>query len=293
MPIESCRTRWAPCALAALTACAAPAPAPSVPARDAGTPTASDGGLIAVFPDGGPGPDAAPGRDAAAPFDGAVDAAAPALPRIDGVIDEGEWSAAVVTRSMTPPADSRPGDTLRALSAIRTAERLYLAIEGTIASGDAMLVFVDRDFGTGRGAVLAGMPFADPTGALDRAMSVPLVSALSELRPDAAWGTLRMPTAAPTSGDDATGWRDVATEPSDFIALEGGSTISACTATACETSIGLGRGGLGAVEELAVFARIGNGLSSLSNQSLPSDDPSSVSVLLRVPGPGTRSARVW
>lgn len=273
-------------ALFAALGCEEREPAPFAPGRDAGG-ELRDGGPLPMFRrDSGPPPvDGGGGSDGAIPEgDGG-----PGLPpTIDGVIGSTEWTGAIEAVSITAPIDGTPfaGDRLARILAIRDATRLYVAIEHRLAPDHAILLFLDADYGGGTGVVLAGASLGDFTGALDAALSAPAWgTTLSEFRPDFAWGTNHVPISQ--AGADADqGWRSIA-EPSSFAWL-GSATRSACTGTACETSIPIGTGGLGGGSEIAIAVRLGNGVGDLSNQTLPMDAagfPETIGVVLRVPAP--------
>jgi hypothetical protein len=264
-------------------ACATPEPAPFVPERD-GAIARDDGGPLIVLRDaststrdGGPG-------DAGGAMDGAT-----SVPiTIDGVLDPGEWAGALEVTTATPPTSGFEGDRLERLLARRTATHLVIGVEGTIQPGHAMLLLLDADYGGSDGVVLTGAALGDVAGTLDRAISSPPWFTLLELRPDYAWGVTEMPTTVDGSSDVA-GWRDIATDPDAFRSLTT-STRTACRASACETAILLGPGGIENVGEIALAVRISNGSSDLSNQTLPLDSPTTpeaLSTVLRLPPPGT------
>lgn len=284
MPIRSLGPVWA---AAAALACAPPA-APPVPARDGGRTDPPDARpprlRIDAGRDGGP-VDGSLGDGAAIDDAGDVgDGGRTRLPVIDGVVADDEWAGALLVESPTPPRD---GLSLRRMRVIRTEARLVLAVEGTITPGHAILVYVDADFGGVRGVLLAsGAELSDSVGALDRALSQTLFADSATLRIDYAWGSTEQPRAL-VGADDGIGWRDVASRTSDFQRLRGGEQ-SACSETACETSIALGSGALEASGEMAIFARIGDADRNLANQTLPFDDPGApevVGTVLSVPPP--------
>ena len=212
------------------------------------------------------------------PMDGGVpmDAGMDAGPRglvIDGVLSPGEWDAA--SRYVdTGPASfgAFGGNDLLTLHALRADGRLYAAIEGDLSAGNAFVMYVDREVGGADGAA-SPTPFADFSGALDRALSKTFFTP-AELRVDYAWGTLDTLRAA-TAGDDRMGWRDVGSNPAVFSAVDGTSAPTTCSATVCETSISLSRLGVPAGANIGIFVRLVSATSDgVSNQTLPTDDPS-------------------
>lgn len=205
---------------------------------------------------------------------------------IDGVIDEPEWAIATVHASDVAGAGSFAGNRLRTLRALRDATSIYVAIEGTITAGNAIVMYVDHDlFGTD--GLVSPTPLTDVGGALDRALSKELFTP-SELRMDFAWGTLAMSRVA-TATDDQMGWRDVGTNPAAFRSIDGGIAPSACSATACEASIDTTTLEVPAGADVALFVRLVAASSlAVSNQTLPMDDPAApetISMYAVLPAP--------
>lgn len=261
-----------------------PAPGPDGPVLDAGTfgpglpPRRRDGGRVE------------PERDGAATIDAATrDAGGAASPTVDGVLSPGEWSGALETTSGEPPLASGPfaGDQLRTLRVIRTSTRLFVAIEGTLSSGNAYLMYVDNHRGGVEG-LASPTPLADFAGALDRALSKELVTP-ADVRVDLAWGALDTNRRA-IERDDRMGWRDVGTDPSVFREIDEVDAPTACASPGtCETSIPLVTLGSAAEADIVLFVRLGGGESAaLSSQTLPMDDPATpeyVTHVLEVPAP--------
>lgn len=226
--------------------------------------------------------DAGPPRDA-----GSIDArvfprrdAGPLGPIVDGVVDDDEWADAVLAEN-TVDTDE-PGSALERLRAVVVDGRLFVAVEGTVADGGALLVYVDGELGGADGV----SDFADLTdedgvldGRLSRSFALPVGFAA-----DAALGTTLMPRT--TVGlDDGSGWRDIGTDPTEFRWLPGETAPLVCSATACEASIELGELPGEVPRELAVFARLESAAGVLTNQTLPEDDPAdpaTVGVVLTV-----------
>jgi hypothetical protein len=264
---------------------------PPVAPRDGGAPMRRDSGPISARPDGGT--DAAPidaspsdaaRGDGAAIEDGAIDGGVRA-PVIDGVIGDAEWSIATQAVALIPGTGVFTGEQLDRLSAYRDSTRLYLAIEGVIAEGHSVIVYLDVDYGESTGVMLAGLTLADTDGALDVALSQVLYTAAPEVGVDRAWGSTSV-VVAPTTSNEAVGWRDIATRTDSFGQITAG-TLTACTEDGCETSIPLASLGAGLLDTIAIFARLTDSFQ-LSNQTLPLDDPGApehVSALLMVPPP--------
>jgi hypothetical protein len=211
--------------------------------------------------------------DAGVP-DAGADAGSPGIV-IDGVVDAAEWSGATVFSSSTVATGGFSGNALRALRVVRDDTTLYVAITATLTSGNAILMYVDHDLGGPDGAAVA---LDDFSGALDRALTKTF--AASELRLDAAWGTLDMPSLGTAA--DRVGWRNVGNDPSLFTALPGPTV---CSSSACETGITLSALGATAIDTIGLFVRLGSAtIDFLSNQTLPMDTSSeTVTVYVEVP----------
>ncbi len=205
--------------------------------------------------------------------------AGPEDPIIDGTVGDAEWAGATTATSAV--TSDEPGSTLTELRAILQSDRLAIAVTGTIADGDAIVVYVDCDF-EGPGGLPSGTSLGDTVGTLDTAISQPSLVVPSGFRMDFAWGTAAMPhTAAGT--DEVSGWRDVASDPAHFTTIAATSGPSVCSGTACEAAIPLDVLGGSAPRHIALFARIVRADGTLTNQTLPADDgahPEVVSALL-------------
>lgn len=239
---------------------------------DAGDDAGDDGGRDAGDDVGVDG-----GSDAG--HDAGHDAAVLTPPVVDGVVGGTEWAAATSASSST--LTSWTGDELLTLRAVAIGGVLYVAVEGRVESGNAMLVYVDGDPGGAHG-VADLTTLTDSSAGLDDAISAGFTQP-SVFRADVAWGTTAMSHVA-SSADVTTGFRDLVSSPADFAWLAGPTS---CTAGACEASIATASLGPGpAPRTIALFARIAspNGLVS-PNQTLPTDNPSAprvVSVVMTV-----------
>lgn len=240
---------------------------------DGGSDAGSDGGAGDSGLDSGTIADA--GTDSG--LDASLDGGPPA-PVIDGTLGPTEWRGATVASDAT--ATDWSGNELRALRALVRDEGLYLAIDGTIAGGNAIAVYVDRARADAPGVTLASL--TDASGALDNALTA-AISTPADVRPDLAWGTLDLSRAA-TASDDRMGWRDLGRgTAADLYWVT--DAQSACGASSCETflprsSLDLGVTG---TRTIAIFARITNHDGTMSpNQTLPTDDPSMPRVAMQL-----------
>jgi hypothetical protein len=220
------------------------------------------------------------GRDAGT--DAGRDAGPVVAPVVDGVVGATEWASAISATSST--VTGWAGNELTALRAMTVTGTLYLAIEGRVAGGNAMVVYVDGDPGGAHGvAVLSTL--TDSTGALDDAISAGFTTP-SGFAADVAWGTTALSRTL-AGADDRIGFRDLSVSASDFAWIISTSASSACTAAACEMRIPTAMlGGSAGPRTIQLFARITSpdGLTS-PNQTLPMDDASTprvVTMLLEV-----------
>ncbi len=211
--------------------------------------------------------------DAGVPLaDAGVDAGPPgSAPVIDGVVGATEWAgAAVETNALSAAGTPFAGNALTTVRLLRDADRLYMAVEGSLVAGNAILAYVDANVGGVGGVPTSTASFGDLSGALDTAISTKTLILPSEHLLDFVWGTLEMPASG---ASDRVGWRDVATDQAAFAPPTSAST--ACSASACETSIALADLGATPSTTIGVFVRLGSAAGSvLSNQTLPQDvDP--------------------
>jgi hypothetical protein len=226
-------------------------------------------------PPGVPIPDGSVIRDGGT-FDGGpirVVDAGPTTPVVNGTLGEREWDGATIMESEVET--DTDGSTLTSLRALLEEDRLFIGVEGTVASGDSIVIYVDRDLGGAHGVGASGLTDAD--GALDAVLAQPALSLPAGFQVDFAWGTTRMPFAA-VGLDEAIGWRDVTTDP--FDPIDAADAPSACTAGACEASIPLSILGGARPRTIALFARIVKATGGLTNQTLPEDDEAAPSVVI-------------
>jgi hypothetical protein len=249
------RARWSVLGLLALVGCGTPPRAP-VP-----------------LPEAGPRPDGGPRADA-----NALLPTAP--PTIDGTLDERAWrSAALAEGSILSDGSGRA---LRTLRALVMRERLYVAVEGALAAGDRLLVYVDGARGDELG--VADLSTLGATeGPLDSALAQPFALA-SGVRPELGWGTTAMPYAA-MGLDPSAGWRELDASPPSVRRLDAAVAPVACSLEACEASLALSRLGGARPRRIAIFARVVSADGALTGVTLPADDaarPEVVSAVLEV-----------
>ena len=245
--------------------------APTPPLHDAGP---ADAFVCTDCPDMGPivlrrdaGTDTGPAVDAS--VDATVDAAesdggAPLAVAIDGVLTDTRWGDEVPLLLAVSPLDPYGGDHLDRFFGFRDATHLYLAFEGGLVSGDAVVVYADVGT-TGFDVSLMGLGLGDTSGAVDATLSIALFGSASFL-PDFGWGVSTMPHSA-SSGADTIGWRALASAGA-FTLLTTGSR-SACTTTACETAFLLTTIRSTPSSTLNLVVRLGRRGVGWSNQTFP------------------------
>jgi hypothetical protein len=201
---------------------------------------------------------------------------------VDGVIAAGEWASAAEATNGETSTWGATNTFTRILATVRGGT-FYLAVEGQLESGaeNALVVFVDNERGSGTG-VTDPIDLTDGSGALDNSVSAGITTP-ADVQVDFAWGTRDLDRSQ-DGFDDRMGWRDVATDPSDFAWLDAAEAPTVCGAAACETSIPLSS--LGGAGDIALFGRLVNTDGTMaSNQCVPEDDPdtpTAVSILLTV-----------
>jgi len=245
--------------------------------------------------DGGPPPDAyvmdtgprpdAPRPDAFRPGDAGLDTRrdAPRDPiTVDGRLSESAWLTAI---DNTPfPAGTGPvfgGAQFTRFLHFRTETNLYFAYEGDFPETNTIVVYIDRDYDSDLGVILAGVPLFDRVGPVDFVLSNAITAVDSSFRPDIAWGSARRPEA-PTMSSATLGWRTLSDRGSHSTITAG---LSACTARICETSIPLLGIGADAGTTLHFVMRVGDRQQLdlwADGLTVPDDEPSFISATISI-----------
>ncbi|NOY90750.1 MAG: hypothetical protein GXP55_06020 [Deltaproteobacteria bacterium] len=211
-------------------------------------------------------------------LDSGADAGTPSV-SVDGTVTDAEWAGAAVARN-TSDTDWGPG--LNHLEVLRLAvvgPDLFLAIEGAMEPTNAIVAFVDVKLGAAGGVSDLGT-LTDTTGNLDNAVSATLVASPT-FKADYAFGT-RVMSHAGSGFDDAFGWRDIASDTTNFAWVDSAVAPGVCSAGACETRIPLASLGAVSGDTIGVFVRLGNAMGNdFSNQTLPQDVPATPMVVSR------------
>ncbi len=209
---------------------------------------------------------------------GTADASSPrGTPTLDGIIGS-DWPAGALVSTNTI-ASAWDGNSLRSIRVAWDSTRLYLGIDGTVQTNNAMLVFIDRDYVAGMtptGAPIVSA-LSDGMGSLDNSISCNVTEAPSGFGVDMVWGTRGMLSKTADQVLDNVGLREVGCTAcrSDFRWTMGDAVVCVGGASpSCEVAIewtALYGGAPPPVPSLGLFVRItnaeGNDLSN--NQSLP------------------------
>lgn len=220
----------------------------------------------------------APGMDV-----GDDDAGPPTAITVDGLFTDAYWSgtAASLTNTVTV-ASPFDGDSLMVLHYGRDDEWFYMGFEGSLATGDAVVVYVDTHFGDG---VQLSTGLSDTRNTINSVLSLQILAS-AEFQPEYGWGTSAMPHVLAT-GDGTIGWRTLAASPSTFTNLTT-HTSSACSATGCETAMLLAQIGVPPGGLLNLVVRVGRPGVGFSNQTFPMSDtstPETIDIPVSVPVP--------
>ena len=206
-------------------------------------------------------------------------------PVVDGTIGEGatDWHAHHKVAEFTPsscPAftDAWGADNiLRKLYVAYDDTRLYIGLKGSIQNqtGNAFLIYIDRDYGASTGVVDMDAG-GDDSGKLDNTLSSVAYVQAPGFGAEFALGARRSETDPWAIGEvtdgtsDLVGWRDIVSNPADFHWKSG--TVKAGSEY-LEASITWTEFGGKPTGKMALFVRMGswNG-DSLANQTLPVDN---------------------
>jgi len=195
-----------------------------------------------------------------------------ATPAIDGSIGD-DWPTGHVVADNDTKSDWGVGlNEMHALSIAWDEDALYVGIDGFCEAANAIVFYLDLDYGAGSGLRDATV-IGDSDGALDIALGGTEVVSDLAFGADWAGGTKGMASVADGALSGDAGWRWLG-NASDLGWFEG----AVATGTGVEATIpmrtilpgGVPRSGA----TLAIFARLGNrDGEALSNQTLPLDDP--------------------
>jgi hypothetical protein len=194
-------------------------------------------------------------------------------PTVDGVIGAGEYPAATKIATNSVESTWGAGNVLSTLYAGFDAANLYVAIEGTTEAANAMVVYVDRDFGASTGAANMGM-LSDNDGAVDASLQGGLDVTVAGFGADIGAGTIGMQSIKAADGlSDVAGWRGLS--PSDNFAWLAGDVVAGDGVV--ELAIPLGAlyptGVPASGGAVAIVVRITYYGDNYANQSLPEGVP--------------------
>jgi hypothetical protein len=249
-------------------------------------PEASADAALDTLSDTGVSLDAMPDADASAP--------ARCSPTIDGTIAPDEYMAARHASNTALPSTWGPNE-LRDLYLCYDDRALYIALRGSVetapmgARANAIVVYVDRDYGSATGIANFSV-LNDRMGALDNALSAnfTLTPDVGIFGVEAAFGVAGLRTFDSTSSDELQGWRlfwpttvmpdrrtdfaYVLTDVHTHCQDRDGTANDTCETRIAWTS--LFEGPRPMTTTVALFARIVNATGDSSpNQTLPMDRP--------------------
>jgi hypothetical protein len=210
-------------------------------------------------------------------------------PVVDGTLG-GDWTSAALRVDNATASTWGPGlNDLRSLRVCFDDTALYLGLDATSESANAIVLFLDRDDGAGTGITDASV-LADHTGTLDSAISSHFAAFPAGFGADWVWGSRGMASNRGGGVSDVAGLRDVRTSAGNYGWIAGDETVCVAANHACEVSLPwsaiYGAPTHPAGAHLALFVRLGNADGSMaSNQTLPEDSPTTpftVSRLMRL-----------
>jgi glycosidase len=204
-------------------------------------------------------------------------------PVVDGEIspDGSDWTEDQRVGE-NPTATDWGANELTTLYAAYDDDNLYLGVEGFVEPDNALVVYIDIDYGPTSQGLPSISAATDNTGALDNAVSASITVLDTDYRVDWAVGTKGMASADGVMHDEA-GWRNIGLDGADFpwvegVLVSGGAGFEAALPL---TSLFGGPAPDGA--QVALFARLQNYDGQyFSNQTVPPDDPDNPDVVSEV-----------
>ncbi len=195
-------------------------------------------------------------------------------PDIDGVITEdgSDWTEDQHVGTNATASDW--GDNvLTDLYVSYDDNNLYIGVKGFVEYDNALVVYLDVDYGPGSGGLSAISAATDTTGALDNCMSADITVNDTNFKADWAVGTKGMASANHVMDDEA-GWRNVGIDSADFWWYEGAFVTGTGGFEAALPLDTLFDGPVPDGAQIALFARLQNYDGQyFSNQTVPEDDP--------------------
>jgi len=188
-------------------------------------------------------------------------------PTLNG--DLAEWTAVYSLGTNAVVTDWGATDELNGLFFAYDDARLYLAFDGGSALGNAVILYLDTDYGAGTG-VRTGSSLSDNSGELDNAVSGAFSIGDAQFGAEWAVGTKSMTVKTLGSYNDMSGLRNIAIDSSDFAWYD--QEEIAVGTQIIEIAIPFNVLGISTgTSQLAVFALISDWSGqSYCNQSLPS-----------------------
>jgi hypothetical protein len=193
-------------------------------------------------------------------------------PTVNGGLGNNEWPSAYVLADNDTATTWGTGlNELGSLYAAFDANNLYIAVTGKSEANNAVVVYIDTDFGAGSGPAQM-TTLSDNDGILDDALSGTLSVDVAGFGADFACGSVGMASfsqGSPLGGANAAGWRKL--DPlNNFPWLDGNAIASGALEFSLPLSALFPSGVPKAGVEVGLVVRLGNQFgSAYSNQSLP------------------------
>ena len=195
-------------------------------------------------------------------------------PTLDGNVTEGvgDWTTDQHVGNNTTPSDWGT-NALTDLYVAYDANNLYIGVVGSVESANALVVYLDTDYGPTSGGLPSIAGATDNSGALDNAVSADIAVTDNSWQADWAVGTKGMATVQAGLSDDA-GWRNIGLDGTNFPWSVGDVVTGANGFEAAIPLASLFGGPPPAGTTIALFARLTNEDGQfLANQTVPADNP--------------------
>lgn len=215
-------------------------------------------------------------------------------PTLDGNVTEGagDWTADQHVGAGTTATDWG-ANVLTDLYVAYDANNLYIGVVGFVESSNALVVYIDTDYGPASVGLPSIAGATDNSGALDNAVSADIVVTDPSWQVDWAVGTKGMATNQGGMSDGA-GWRNIGVDGTNFPWAVGDVVAGSGGFEAAIPLASIFGGPPAAGTTIALFVRLVNEDGQfMANQTVPTDnpaDPGSVSQVITITiggSPGT------
>ncbi len=204
-------------------------------------------------------------------------------PTIDGHVDEaaGDWAHGQLVGTNDTPTDWGV-NSLSALYLAHDDHNLYLGVRGFVESNNALVLYLDADYGPQSGGLGSIASATDDSGGLDNALSANITVADPNFKVDWGLGTKGMASADGVMEDNA-GWRAMGLNAQDFPWITGRLVSGDGGFEAAIPLTDIFGGQVPQEARIAVFARLVNEDGQyFANQTVPMDDPDQPNLVSQV-----------